>query len=99
MTWHEIATPSVTEMYAARLGDVDIVLVQARSEWYAIEDYCSHAGCAFSDDGEVDGLVIVCNCHGSEFDIASGEVVAPPAIEPIRTFPVRFSGGTVEVQV
>lgn len=66
---------------------------------WAIEDRCSHAGCAFSTDGEVDGRVVICNCHGSEFDVFTGEVLVPPAEERIRVIPIRVVEGSIEVAV
>ena len=66
---------------------------------WAIEDMCSHAMCAFSEDGEVDGRAAICDCHGSEFDVLTGEVLEPPAQDPIRTFQVRNDGGLVMVLV
>ena len=66
---------------------------------WAIADLCSHAGCAFSTDGEIDGLTAICDCHGSEFDVRSGEVLAPPATEPIWVYRVRVDQDRVEVYV
>ena len=64
---------------------------------WAIEDRCSHADCAFSTDGEIVDAVAVCNSHGSEFDVFTGEVLRPPAREPVRVFSVRLVDGRVEV--
>jgi 3-phenylpropionate/trans-cinnamate dioxygenase ferredoxin subunit/naphthalene 1,2-dioxygenase system ferredoxin subunit len=75
-----------------------IVIVAAVGGVFAIEDRCSHAGCAFSEDGEFDGTRVICDCHGSEFDIRTGAVVRPPAERPIATFPTRVTGGIVEVE-
>ena len=98
MAWYETSIlghgDDVT--LAAVVGKT-IVVVRSGSDVWAIEDRCSHAGCAFSDDGEIDGTTVICNCHGAEFDIRSGECLAPPATEPIRTFPARVVGDRVEV--
>ena len=67
-----------------------LLLVPWGGGWYAIEDRCSHAGCAFSDDGEIDGYHVICDCHGSEFDVRTGAVVRPPAVEPVA--PVFIDG-------
>ena len=64
-----------------------------------MEDRCSHADCSFSSDGELDGLTAICDCHGSEFDVRTGTVLAPPADEPIATYPVKLSEGHVLVDI
>lgn len=65
--------------------------------WWSIEDRCSHAGCSFTDDGEIIGGVAVCNCHGSEFDLRTGAPLSIPAKDPVDVFPVRIRDGRVEV--
>jgi nitrite reductase/ring-hydroxylating ferredoxin subunit len=81
------------------IGGTPILLASADGRWFAIEDRCSHAGCAFSTDGELDGTTLICDCHGSEFDIRTGEPLVMPANEPIRSYPVRETDGRLEVEL
>lgn len=103
MTWHGAA--SVDELRRARpwlalhVGGIDLVVAGAGGAWYGVEDRCTHAGCAFSEDAELAGTDIVCNCHGSEFDLRTGAVRRGPAEHPVRTFPVRIVDDRVEVEV
>ena len=96
---------SVDEAKAARpwlpltIGGVDLVLAAVDGTWYGVEDRCSHAGCFFSEDAELDGWDIVCDCHGSEFDLRTGAVLRGPAERPIRTIPVRIAGDGLEVEL
>jgi nitrite reductase/ring-hydroxylating ferredoxin subunit len=76
-----------------------IVLASVDSGWFGVQDRCTHAGCAFSEDGELEGSTVICNCHGSEFDIRSGAVVRGPAVLPLRTVPVRVRGDDLEVDL
>lgn len=103
MPWHDTAHPADTSTGSAAVIPLTIeataiVLVAWDGHWYAIEDRCSHAGCSFIDDGQIDGFHAICDCHGSEFDVRTGQVVRPPAREPIRTFPVRTNDGRIEVE-
>ena len=66
---------------------------------FGVEDRCSHAGCAFSEDADLIGAQIECRCHGSEFDIRTGVVLRGPAELPIRTIPVRVVGDRLEVDL
>lgn len=99
MTWNDVGLPRGPGPSSVVVGGERLLLVFGDGRWWAIEDRCSHAGCAFSADGEIDGLVAVCNCHGSEFDVKSGDPLVMPATEPIRIFPVRRAGGTLEVEL
>lgn len=97
MKWHPVSDPAQDEASFLEVNGVSLVIVRDGDEWLAAEDRCTHADCAFSTDGEIDGTTAVCNCHGSEFDIRTGAVQVPPANEPIATFPTRVSEVGLEV--
>lgn len=103
MAWHDAAPEDALSgarpWLPLRVAGVRLVVAAVDGAWYGVEDRCSHAGCAFSDEASLEGSDIVCNCHGSEFDIRTGEVRRGPAEQPIRTFPVRLAGGRIEVDV
>jgi thiosulfate dehydrogenase (quinone) large subunit len=57
---------------------------------------CTHAGCLVQFDQRAD--VLVCPCHGAEFDPTRGaSVIAGPAPSPLRSIPVAIdqARGTV----
>lgn len=81
------------------VGGVDLVVATVGGAWYAIEDRCTHADCAFSEDADLDGWHVICNCHGSEFDIRTGAVQRGPAEHPVRTIPVRIVEDRLEVDL
>lgn len=66
---------------------------------YAFGDVCTHRGCNLAMGGELEGTEIYCECHGSGFSVVTGEVVNPPATEPIPTYPVREQDGALQVEV
>ena len=102
MPWQPTGVPAdasaTTAARAVALDGQPLLLVPWDSGWYAVEDRCSHAGCAFSEDGEIDGYHVICDCHGSEFDVRTGAVIRPPAVEPIAVYPVRARDGWLEVE-
>ncbi len=102
MSWHatnlSATEPETPTPVRIEIGDAAALLAFGDKRWWAFEDQCSHAACSFSTDGEIDGFTAICDCHGSEFDIRSGAVLAPPANEPIRTYPVRIVAGMVEIE-
>lgn len=103
MAWHptDIAASGTgsTAPRALSLAGRELYVAAWEGSWYAVEDRCSHAGCAFSEDAEVDGPRIVCNCHGSEFDLRTGEPLTGPAIRPVQTFATRVTGGVLEIEL
>lgn len=85
------------EHMLVEVEDADIVLINLDGEFYAIEDVCTHDGSEISSGCLVDGS-IECPRHGARFDIKTGAVTAPPAYEPVDTFPVQVAEGVVQVR-
>lgn len=71
-------------------GHLDILVVRVGDDVYAIEDRCSHGDVPLSE-GELDGCLIECWLHGSTFDLRTGVPTCPPAVSPVRTFPVSIN--------
>jgi cytochrome P450/nitrite reductase/ring-hydroxylating ferredoxin subunit len=98
--WHE-AGPADAAVGALRQVDAGGMLVcvaRADDGWVAFQDTCTHEECPLSD-GELDGTVVVCPCHGSEFDVATGDVLSPPALDPLPIYEVREEGGMLLVRL
>ena len=81
-----------------RHGEQFVVLVRSGDRLFALDDTCSHEECPLSD-GTVTDTEIVCPCHGSVFDLRTGEALTGPALESVRTFAVREADGGVEVEL
>ena len=64
---------------------------------YAFDDACTHSGCSLAS-GDLDGTVVTCACHGSEFDVTSGEVLEGPADDPVRSRTVEIQGDDLMVE-
>lgn len=75
-------------------GDTPIAVYNIDGMLYAIEDICTHDGGDLAG-GEVFGFEVECPRHGARFDLRTGAVTAPPAYEPIASFPVREDEGAV----
>ena len=80
------------------IGETTISLVLTEGEVYAINDTCSHGQVSLAE-GEVEGCLLECWLHGSQFDLRTGKPVSLPAIDPVPVYPVKVEGGTVFVQV
>ena|SRR5437588_311551 len=86
------------DMLLYEQGDILIGIARANSAVYAFDDTCTHEECSLTE-GRLDEDEVVCQCHGSVFNITTGEVLLGPATEPIRTYPVQVQDGEIRVQV
>ncbi|MEY2167792.1 MULTISPECIES: non-heme iron oxygenase ferredoxin subunit [unclassified Rhodanobacter] len=75
-------------------GDTPIAVYNLGGDLYAIEDVCTHDGGDLAG-GEVFGFEVECPRHGARFDLRSGAVTRPPAVEPVSCFPVREEAGAI----
>ena len=73
-----------------------IVLGRTAEGYVAFDDRCTHRGGSLAGGTMMCGRV-QCPWHGSQFDVASGEVKAGPAKEAIETFRVVKKGDRLEV--
>jgi 3-phenylpropionate/trans-cinnamate dioxygenase ferredoxin subunit len=66
---------------------------------YAFDDLCScaDAACPLSG-GLLTGTTLLCQCHGSRFDITSGAVVNGPSTLPLNVYEVRELDGTIQIR-
>jgi nitrite reductase/ring-hydroxylating ferredoxin subunit len=84
----------------ARVGDIEIALVNVQGTFYAIDNECTHRG-GFLGEGEINtdwsDWAIECPLHGSVFDVRTGDVLNPPAPTPVRAYPVEVEGDAVKV--
>lgn len=78
-----------------------IALYNIGGEIFATTDVCTHEQCSLAGNGliEEDGEIVECMCHGSHFNIKTGEVTAPPAFEPLKTYKVKVEGEDVLLEV
>ena len=87
------------EVKAVNVGGIRIALYTIGTEVFATTDICTHAGCLLSESGYLKVDEVECGCHSSKFNIKTGAVVAEPAVEPLKTYPVKIIGNDVFVEV
>ncbi len=79
-------------------GGQSIAIFDLGGNYYAIENTCPHRGGPLAE-GEMNGEEVICPWHGARFNIKTGAVVAPPASQGVKSFPVRVTGDDVEVEI
>jgi len=84
------------EMRQFQVGGEDVAVANVDGELHAFSDVCTHRQCSLAE-GDLDGTTVTCACHGSEFDVTTGDVLAGPAVEPVQTFRVTVEGDDLKI--
>jgi cytochrome P450/nitrite reductase/ring-hydroxylating ferredoxin subunit len=99
--WHEVGAAGDEPAGTLRRVDVGeraVCLARTDDGWLAFDDTCTHEECSLAE-GDLDGEVVICPCHGSEFDVRTGDVVTPPALDPLPIYEAREDAGTLYVRL
>jgi nitrite reductase/ring-hydroxylating ferredoxin subunit len=86
------------EMRAYQVGGEDVTIANVDGSFYAINDVCTHAMCSLAE-GDLEATTVTCACHGSEFDVTSGDVLGGPATEPVDSYEVTVEGDDIQVEL
>lgn len=73
-----------------------VCLYNLEGEFCATQDTCTHSLGSLAD-GYIDGDLIECPLHQAAFDIRTGRVMSPPATEPLRVYPTRIVGDSIQL--
>jgi 3-phenylpropionate/trans-cinnamate dioxygenase ferredoxin component len=78
-----------------------IAVARVGEAFYAFDDLCPCPGSAPCPltSGLLTGTTLMCQCHGSTFDVVTGAVGQGPATQPLRTYEVTETGGEIRATV
>lgn len=90
----------------------EILLARVGDSYYAASNRCPHMGAKLSD-GSLEGTVVTCPRHGSQFDLSDGNVVRwarMPALisavskmikrpRPLTTYAVKVEGESILLEI
>jgi nitrite reductase/ring-hydroxylating ferredoxin subunit len=79
-----------------KIGEEDVLIVNVEGTFYAVSNLCTHNRLPLSA-GRLDGYIIRCTYHGSEFDVRTGEVKTKPAETPLPTYEIKVDGDDILV--
>ena len=66
--------------------------------YFAVGNTCPHAELPMVEDrADLEGEVVQCEYHGSQFNITTGAVVDGPAVLPVQRFAVKVEGDNILV--
>lgn len=113
--WLEVAKTSELadgSMKEVVVQDQGILLARSGDQYFAAGNRCPHMGARLSD-GSLEGTIVTCPRHGSQFDLRDGRVARwlkpnrPVSLvgrllkspRPLATYPVRLEGESVLVEI
>ena len=82
------------DMIVAKAGDREVLLVNPGTGIFALDNSCIHGGCRLIH-GKLEGENLTCPCHGSVFNVRTGEVLDGPAASPQPTVAVTVKDGDI----
>jgi nitrite reductase/ring-hydroxylating ferredoxin subunit len=80
------------------IDDLALAVFNVGGQFYVTDDLCTHGPGSLSE-GYIEDDVVECNFHNGQFNIRTGEVVSPPCMVPIKTYPTMVVDGKVEIEV
>ncbi|MFL6929223.1 MAG: non-heme iron oxygenase ferredoxin subunit [Xanthobacteraceae bacterium] len=85
---------------AIRVETADLVLAvfNVAGQYYVTDDACTHGPGSLSE-GYIEDDIVECNFHNGQFNIRTGEVVSPPCMVPVKTYPTVVDDGSVYIEV
>ena len=75
-----------------------IAVFNVDGEFFVTDDACTHGPGSLSE-GYIEGDVVECNFHNGQFNIKTGEVVAPPCMVPVKTYRTIVEDGKVLIEL
>src|SRR5580698_5169356 len=78
--------------------DLTLAVFNVDGQFYVTDDMCTHGPGSLSE-GYIEDDVVECNFHNGQFNIRTGEVVSPPCMVPINTYPTLVVDGKVTIEV
>jgi nitrite reductase/ring-hydroxylating ferredoxin subunit len=82
----EIFSPE--ELRSFKVKGQDMLVANINGRFYCLDGRCTHAGAPLAE-GTLDGEIMTCPWHYSQFNITTGEVVRGPAAKPLKTYRIE----------
>jgi 3-phenylpropionate/trans-cinnamate dioxygenase ferredoxin subunit len=75
--WVEVVTAGELkqgEMKSFNVSDKEILIARVGDSYYAADNRCPHLGGKLSN-GNLNGTIVTCPLHGSQFDLTNGDII------------------------
>ncbi|MCW3996704.1 MAG: Rieske 2Fe-2S domain-containing protein [Candidatus Bathyarchaeota archaeon] len=86
------------ELRSFKLGEREILAINAGGKIYCLDGRCTHAGAPLAE-GTLEGQVLTCPWHYSQFNISDGSVLRGPAYKPLKPYAVEERDGFIFIDL
>jgi NADPH-dependent 2,4-dienoyl-CoA reductase/sulfur reductase-like enzyme/nitrite reductase/ring-hydroxylating ferredoxin subunit len=103
MDYKEFTLASVSDLMDGEMKEVSadgtrVLLARVEGEFHAVGATCPHYGAPLAE-GALSGTRVVCPWHHACFDVTTGGLEEPPALDALPRYEVRVEGGRVFARV
>ena len=85
-------------MMGLTVNNQKILLVNVNGNYYAISNVCMHRGCQLSK-GKLVGETVVCPCHGSTYELKTGNFTKGPTKKAEPTYELKVENNDIMVNL
>jgi nitrite reductase/ring-hydroxylating ferredoxin subunit len=78
--------------------ECEILVINHNGQVFSLDARCTHAGAPLVE-GTLNGDILTCPWHGSQFRISNGAAVKGPAEKELKTYPVTVKDNSVFIDV
>lgn len=86
------------EMRAYEVARHRVAVARVEGTLHGFGDTCTHRQCSLAE-GDLEGTVVTCPCHGSQFEATTGQVLHGPAEDPVPSYRLQVTGDELQVEV
>ena len=99
----EVTVTTLDQLENRELASFDVrgnrvAIARVGDALYGFGDICTHRECSLSK-GNLEATTVTCPCHGSQFDVVTGEVLRGPAQTPVPSYPARVENETLQIEI
>lgn len=87
------------EMAVVEVNGREVAIANLDGEFVCFDNACTHRGGPLGEGLILEGGIVECPFHAGQFNMRTGEAVAPPATDPVCTYEVKVDGDDISVAV
>jgi nitrite reductase/ring-hydroxylating ferredoxin subunit len=86
------------ELRQFNAGEIEIIVINSNGQYYCLAGRCTHAGAPLVES-ELNGEVLICPWHYSNFRISDGLVIKGPAEKPLKVYASFIRGSYLCIEI
>ena len=76
---------AVGELRSFRVKEREVIIANVDGKFFCLDGRCTHAGAPLAE-GSLNGEVLTCPWHYSQFNITNGMVLRGPTYKPLKSY-------------